>query len=66
MVIIKLRMVQRLMETDILSSPESTTIEAITPDQLLEIFAEFLKIDVAAGDASQDTIRTYLSQIQQR
>lgn len=35
-----------------------------TPD-LLAAFADFLNIDVGAGDASEDTLRTYRRQVQQ-
>jgi integrase/recombinase XerD len=39
---------------------------AIVPvDTLLEVFAEFLDIDVSAGDAATDTIVTYRRQIEQ-
>ena len=45
-------------------SPVSKLTE-ISPDELTAAFAEFLRIDVADGDASTDTVRTYISQIQQ-
>ena len=37
----------------------------ITTNNLLVVFAEFLEIDVSAGDASSDTLRTYIKQLQQ-
>jgi len=36
-----------------------------TPDDLLDAFAQFLRIDVANGDASLDTIAGYRSQVAQ-
>lgn len=36
-----------------------------TTDDLLAAFAEFLNIDVGAGDASVDTLKTYRSQLKQ-
>jgi integrase/recombinase XerD len=43
----------------------TSTPVAITAAELIAVFADFLHLDIAAGDASPDTIRTYLSQIQQ-
>ncbi len=37
----------------------------VTTANLLEVFAEFLNIDVSAGDAAADTINTYHRQVQQ-
>ncbi|OLT62180.1 tyrosine-type recombinase/integrase [Moorena bouillonii] len=37
----------------------------ITTANLLEAFADFLDIDVAAGDAAADTVNTYRRQVQQ-
>lgn len=38
---------------------------AVTTANLLEVFAEFLHIDVGAGDAASDTLNTYRRQVQQ-
>ena len=38
---------------------------AITTNNLLVVFAEFLDIDVSAGDASADTLKTYTRQLYQ-
>lgn len=38
---------------------------AVTTANLLEVFAEFLNIDVGAGDAASDTLNTYRRQVQQ-
>lgn len=35
-----------------------------TADELLEAFADFLNIDVSAGDAANDTLNTYRRQVQ--
>ncbi|WP_144865481.1 tyrosine-type recombinase/integrase [Hyella patelloides] len=46
----------------------NTNTAIITPvsiDYLLEVFAEFLDIDVSAGDAASDTLKTYRRQLQQ-
>ena len=46
----------------------ATTSSQITPvstDYLLAVFAEFLDIDVSAGDAASDTLKTYRRQLQQ-
>ena len=44
---------------------QSSKNNQITTDKLLEVFADFLDIDVSAGDAANDTIRTYSRQVQQ-
>ncbi len=60
-------------------SPKVTMLAAATPSQiatqpsnpaiattnLLEVFADFLNIDVSAGDAASDTLYTYRRQVQQ-
>ena len=38
---------------------------ALTTNSLLVVFAEFLDIDVSAGDAAADTLKTYSRQLQQ-
>ncbi len=38
---------------------------AVTTANLLEVFADFLNIDVGAGDAASDTLNTYRRQVQQ-
>ena len=43
----------------------SSQLTAVTTDNLLAVFAEFLDIDVSAGDAASDTLRTYRRQLQQ-
>ncbi len=43
----------------------SSQLTAVTTDHLLAVFAEFLDIDVSAGDAASDTLRTYRRQLQQ-
>ena len=45
------------------SNPPQTS--AITTNNLLVVFAEFLDIDVSAGDASADTLKTYTRQLYQ-
>jgi site-specific recombinase XerD len=40
-------------------------ISTVTTNNLLLVFAEFLDIDVSAGDASSDTLTTYSRQLQQ-
>jgi integrase/recombinase XerD len=40
-------------------------ISTVTTNNLLLVFAEFLDIDVSAGDASRDTLTTYTRQLQQ-
>lgn len=37
----------------------------VSTNNLLVVFAEFLDIDVSAGDASKDTLKTYTRQLQQ-
>ena len=44
---------------------QSHSLISITTDTLLANFADFLDIDVGAGDAAQDTIQTYRRQVQQ-
>ncbi len=44
------------------TSPEITPV---TTNSLLVVFAEFLDIDVSAGDAAADTLKTYSRQLQQ-
>ncbi|MGD1901823.1 MAG: tyrosine-type recombinase/integrase [Geitlerinemataceae cyanobacterium] len=39
--------------------------ELVTTDRLLEVFADFLEIDVSAGDAASDTLNTYRRQLVQ-
>ncbi len=48
--------------SEITSQPSSLVV---TTANLLEVFAEFLDIDVSAGDAASDTLNTYRSQVQQ-
>ncbi|ELS03053.1 site-specific recombinase XerD [Xenococcus sp. PCC 7305] len=43
----------------------SSPITLATTDHLLAVFAEFLDIDVSAGDAASDTLKTYRRQLQQ-
>ncbi len=43
----------------------SSQLTEVTTDHLLAVFAEFLDIDVSAGDAASDTLRTYRRQLQQ-
>ncbi|NJK39827.1 MAG: hypothetical protein HC920_20290 [Oscillatoriales cyanobacterium SM2_3_0] len=45
--------------------PVVATSELIPKDELLEAFADFLEIDVGAGDASTDTLVTYQRQLLQ-
>ncbi|MDJ0592304.1 MAG: tyrosine-type recombinase/integrase [Pleurocapsa sp. MO_226.B13] len=40
-------------------------ISNLTTTSLLVVFAEFLDIDVSAGDAAEDTLKTYTRQLQQ-
>lgn len=42
-----------------------TRIRDLTIEQLQNAFADFLRLDIAAGDAADDTLRTYVSQIKQ-
>ncbi|BAZ44634.1 integrase family protein [Chondrocystis sp. NIES-4102] len=48
-----------------LANTESSQISTVTTDNLLVVFAEFLDIDVSAGDAATDTLTTYSRQLQQ-
>ena len=48
-----------------LATNNTATIASISTDYLLEVFAEFLDIDVSAGDAASDTLKTYRRQLQQ-
>ena len=43
----------------------SAPITNVSQDDLLEVFADFLAIDVSAGDAATDTLVTYRRQLQQ-
>ncbi|MGK7898188.1 MAG: tyrosine-type recombinase/integrase [Xenococcus sp. (in: cyanobacteria)] len=43
----------------------SSQLTTVTTDHLLAVFAEFLDIDVSAGDAATDTLKTYRRQLQQ-
>lgn len=45
-------------------TPPSSQL-TVTTANLLEVFAEFLNIDVGAGDAASDTLKTYRNQLQQ-
>jgi site-specific recombinase XerD len=48
-----------------LAATNPPQISTITTNNLLLVFAEFLDIDVSAGDASKDTLTTYTRQLQQ-
>lgn len=48
-----------------LAATNSLQISTITTNNLLVVFAEFLDIDVSAGDASVDTLKTYTRQLHQ-
>ncbi|MEL6496599.1 MAG: phage integrase N-terminal SAM-like domain-containing protein, partial [Cyanobacteria bacterium J06623_7] len=48
-----------------LAASNSPPVSAITTNNLLVVFAEFLDIDVSAGDASADTLKTYTRQLYQ-
>lgn len=48
-----------------LAATNAPQISTITTNNLLVVFAEFLNIDVSAGDASVDTLKTYRRQLQQ-
>lgn len=48
-----------------LAATNPPQISTITTNNLLVVFAEFLDIDVSAGDASLDTLKTYTRQLQQ-
>lgn len=45
-------------------APTSTS-DFVTTDRLLAVFADFLEIDVSAGDAASDTLHTYRRQLVQ-
>jgi site-specific recombinase XerD len=49
----------------LLATATSNSIANISTEYLLEVFAEFLDIDVSAGDAATDTLNTYRHQLQQ-
>lgn len=51
-------------ETPSQLTSESSSL-VVTTANLLEVFAEFLNIDVGAGDAASDTLNTYRRQVQQ-
>ena len=48
-----------------LTAANSSQLTLVTLDSLLEVFADFLNIDVGAGDAAVDTLNTYRCQIEQ-
>jgi site-specific recombinase XerD len=48
-----------------LATNNTATITSVSLDYLLAVFAEFLDIDVSAGDAASDTLKTYRRQLQQ-
>jgi integrase/recombinase XerD len=48
-----------------LAATRPSAIASISTETLLEVFAEFLDIDVSAGDAATDTLNTYRRQLQQ-
>ena len=48
-----------------LATNNSSQISPITTNNLLVVFAEFLDIDVSAGDAAEDTLKTYRRQLHQ-
>ena len=43
----------------------SSQLTTVSTNHLLAVFAEFLDIDVSAGDAATDTLKTYRRQLQQ-
>jgi integrase/recombinase XerD len=43
----------------------SSPLDSVSISHLLSAFADFLNIDVSAGDASADTLQTYRRQVQQ-
>ncbi|WP_019509147.1 tyrosine-type recombinase/integrase [Pleurocapsa sp. PCC 7319] len=47
------------------AATDSSKISTITTNNLLVVFAEFLDLDVSAGDAAMDTLKTYTRQLQQ-
>ena len=48
-----------------LAATNPPQISTVTTNNLLIVFAEFLDIDVSAGDASADTLKTYTRQLYQ-
>ena len=48
-----------------LATTHQPQLSTITTNNLLVVFAEFLDIDVSAGDAATDTLKTYTRQLQQ-
>ena len=48
-----------------LATTNPSQVSDITTNNLLVVFAEFLNIDVSAGDAAEDTLKTYTRQLQQ-
>ncbi|MEO1671624.1 MAG: tyrosine-type recombinase/integrase [Cyanobacteria bacterium J06631_2] len=48
-----------------LATSNSSQVRLVTTNNLLVVFAEFLDIDVSAGDASADTLKTYTRQLYQ-
>ena len=48
-----------------LATNDRSQISQITTNNLLVAFAEFLDIDVSAGDAAEDTLKTYTRQLHQ-
>ncbi|MEM8672418.1 MAG: tyrosine-type recombinase/integrase [Cyanobacteria bacterium P01_G01_bin.67] len=48
-----------------LAATNPPQISTVTTNNLLVVFAEFLDIDVSAGDASADTLKTYTRQLHQ-
>ncbi len=46
-------------------TPTDSLLARAADEKLLGSFAEFLNLDVTAGAASLDTVKTYLSQVQQ-
>jgi integrase/recombinase XerD len=48
-----------------LAATNPSPITHVTTTNLLAVFAEFLDIDVSAGDAAGDTLKTYSRQLQQ-
>lgn len=47
------------------SQPSPPSHAIVTTSNLLEVFADFLSIDVSAGDAASDTLNTYRRQLEQ-
>ena len=48
-----------------LATTPQSQINPVTTTNLLAVFAEFLDVDVSAGDAASDTLTTYSRQLQQ-